>query len=307
MGRPVVVIGANGQLGSDLMKVWPERPGIPGSLGLKHADIEVADLASVRAALAPLCPAVVVNTSAFHRVDDIEAEPERAFRINAMGPRNLAVVCRELDAVLVHVSTDYVFSGRKGSPYMESDRVDPINMYGVTKAAGEMAIRALWQKHFIVRTSGLYGLAGPSGKGSNFVELMLRLAGSGKPIRVVDDQRLTPTPTAALASQIAALCGSTAYGTYHATCQGGCTWFQFAAAIFEMCGVKPEFVPQTTAQSGAVATRPSFSVLENRNLGLLGIDRMPHWRDGLRQYLDSRPRKSRLPASSTPCCAARAV
>jgi dTDP-4-dehydrorhamnose reductase len=289
MDRPLAVIGANGQLGSDLMRLWPGN-GVEYRLcGLTHADVEVTDIASLRSALSPLSPRIVINTSAFHRVDDIESDPERAFRINTLGARNLAVVCRELDAVLVHLSTDYVFSGRKGSPYTEADPVDPVNLYGVSKVAGELAIRAVWGRHFIVRSSGLYGLAGPSGKGSNFVELMLRLAESGKPIRVVNDQTLTPTPTAALAQQIAALCGCTEYGTYHATCQGGCTWFEFARAIFETAGVAPDLSPQSTAQSGAKATRPSFSVLQNRNLVLEGIDLLPHWRVGLQQYIEARP------------------
>ncbi len=287
MGRPVAIVGANGQLGADLMRLWPADPAGAGPRALTHADIEVSEIESVRAALFPLAPGVVVNTSACHRVDDIEAAPGCAFRVNVLGPRNLAVVCRQLDAVLVHLSTDYVFSGRKGGPYYESDPVDPINMYGISKAAGEMAVRSLWRRHFIVRTSGLYGAAGPSGKGSNFVELMLRLARSGKPIRVVDDQTLTPTPTASLARQIASLCRLGHYGTYHATCQGACSWFEFAAAIFELAGLAPDLGRQSTSQSGAVAARPSFSVLENRNLAMLGIDRMPPWRHALQEYLEA--------------------
>ncbi len=288
MSRLVVVIGSNGQLGSDLMRLWPVNPAGPSLRGFTHAEIEISDAASVQAALMPLSPGVVVNTAACHRVDDIEAAPGRAFEVNVLGPRNLAEACRALDAVLVHISTDYVFSGKKGAPYWECDPVDPVNMYGISKAAGEMAIRSLWPRHFIVRTSGLYGAAGPSGKGSNFIELMLRLARSGKPIRVVDDQTLTPTPTASLAPQIALLCGQGHYGTYHATCQGSCSWFDFAAAIFGLAGLTPDLGRQSTRQSGARAARPSFSVLENRNLALLGIDRMPPWRRALEEYLETR-------------------
>jgi len=285
MRRNIVIIGANGQLGSDLMRLWPGV--VPGEqpVGLTHADIEVSDPDSVRAALTPLGPQVVVNTSAYHKVDVVESTPERAFAINATGPRNLALACRDLDAVLIHLSTDYVFSGKKGAPYREDDPVDPVNVYGVSKAAGEMLIRYSWPKHFIVRSSGLYGLAGPSGKGSNFAELMLRLAVSGKPIRVVDDQVLTPTPTHSLAMQIATLSRANRFGTYHATCQGQCSWYEFAKAIFELCELSPDLSPQSTTQSGAVALRPSRSVLDNRNLALLGDDRMPPWKTGLQQYL----------------------
>jgi dTDP-4-dehydrorhamnose reductase len=288
MRRNIVVVGAHGQLGSDLMRLWPEV--VPGEepAGLTHVDIEVTNPESVRTALAPLCPQVVINTSAYHKVDVVENTPERAFAVNAAGPRNLALACRDLDAVLIHLSTDYVFSGKKGAPYREEDPVDPVNVYGVSKAAGEMLIRYAWPKHFIVRSSGLYGIAGPSGKGSNFVELMLRLAGSGKPIRVVDDQVLTPTPTHCLAMQIAALSKSRRFGTYHATCQGQCSWYEFAEAIFMFSGLSPDLSPQSTAQSGAVALRPSRSVLENRNLALLGDDWMPLWKTGLKEYLDLR-------------------
>lgn len=288
MGKRVVIIGANGQLGFDLMRLWSEV--VPGEepVGLTHAEIEVADPDSVRAALRPISPHVVVNTSAYHKVDIAECTPNRAFAVNACGPRNLALVCRELDAVLIQLSTDYVFSGKKGAPYLEDDPVDPVNVYGVSKAAGEMLTRYLWPKHFIVRSSGLYGVAGPSGKGSNFVELMLHLARSGKPIKVVDDQVLTPTPTHSLARQIAALSATDRYGTYHATSQGQCSWYEFAQAIFELAGLSPDLSPQTTLQSGALALRPSCSVLENHNLAVLGDDRMPQWRAGVKQYLEIR-------------------
>jgi dTDP-4-dehydrorhamnose reductase len=288
MSRTIVIVGASGQLGTDLMRLWSgELPG-EEPIGLTHTGIEVSDLDSVRTALERLRPQLVVNTSAFHKVDVVESAPERAFAVNASGVRNLALACRNIDAVLVHLSTDYVFSGQKGTPYLETDPVDPVNIYGISKVAGEMLIRYLWPKHFIVRSSGLYGMAGPSGKGSSFVELMLSLANADRPIRVVDDQVLTPTPTHCLARQIAVLSRTERFGTYHATSQGQCSWYEFARAIFELSGLAPDLSPQTTAQSGAVALRPPCSVLENRNLALLGEDRMPAWRAGLKQYLDIR-------------------
>ena len=279
----IALIGSNGQLAQDLAPALKES-GHEVS-GLTHSQIEVAELDSVRSALTPARPDVVINTSAYHKVDEVEENPLKAFAVNAIGPRNLALVCRDLNAVLVHMSTDYVFSGRKGTPYVEDDPVDPVNIYGASKAAGEMIIRYIWPKHFIVRVSGLYGKAGSSGKGGNFVELMLRLAREGKPIKVVNDQTLTPTSTVAAARQIAALIDTDAYGTYHATCQGECTWYEFTAEIFRIAGLKADLSPQTTAQSGAKAMRPMYSVLMNDGLKALGKDLMPIWQEALSVYM----------------------
>ena len=288
VARRVAIVGATGQLAHDLTRVWAEHCPGDEMVGLTHADVEVADLSSVRAALRARRPGLVINTSAYHKVDVVEGDPDRAFAVNATGVRHLALACRELDAVLVHMSTDYVFSGRKAVPYSETDTPDAINVYGVSKAAGESLLRYLWPKHFIVRSSGLYGVAGSSGKGGNFVELMFRLARDGKPIRVVNDQTLTPTATRALAAQIALLSRTAAYGTYHATCEGQCTWFEFAAEIFRQVELPVALSPQTTAESGARARRPPYSVLDNRGLRLLGLNRMPSWQDALVDYLVER-------------------
>jgi dTDP-4-dehydrorhamnose reductase len=289
----VVLIGANGQLACDLRRVMGESPSQYDIIGLLHSQIEVSDPDSVRRALTAHKPRLVINTAAFHKVDVCEDEPVQAFAVNAIGPRNIALACRDLDCAVVHMSTDYIFSGEKCAPHVEGDPTHPVNIYGITKVAGEMALRYLWSKHFIVRTSGLYGIAGSSGKGGNFVELMLRLASEGKSIYVVDDQTLTPTYTCVLARQIVTLVRTRAFGTYHATCQGECTWYQFAAEIFRQSGMKPELLPQTTAQSGARAKRPAYSVLENAGLQQLGIDEMPDWQDALEAYLQERERVRR--------------
>ncbi|MCC7354843.1 MAG: dTDP-4-dehydrorhamnose reductase, partial [Anaerolineae bacterium] len=197
----VLLIGAGGQLGSDLVKALAHEDLV----ALTHSDIEVCDPASVRVALQTHTPQVVINTAAFHRVDDCEREPERAFAVNVHGARNLALACKEQGCALLHMSTDYVFDGRKGSAYDESDVPCPINAYGISKLAGEFFIRYLLDRYYIVRTSGLYGVAGSSGKGGNFVELMLRLAREGKEIKVVNDQTLTPTYTVDLAQALAQL------------------------------------------------------------------------------------------------------
>lgn len=286
--RPTVLIGGAGQLGSDIRTQWDElRPGEP-LVSLTHAEVDVADARGLRDRLTALEPGAVLNMSAFHRVDDIEDDPTLAFAVNATGAGNLAAVCRDLDAKLLHVSTDYVFSGDGDRPWVETDPTEPINTYGVSKVAGEMIVRYRWAKHFIVRSCGLYGLAGSAGKGGNFVETMLRIAGEGRPIKVVDDQVLTPTATRPLAAQIVTLAATDAYGTYHATCQGECSWFDFAAEIFEQAGLKPELGRQSTAQSGARARRPAYSVLENAALKRLELDRLPDWREALAGYLASR-------------------
>ncbi|MBO0727611.1 MAG: dTDP-4-dehydrorhamnose reductase [Acidimicrobiaceae bacterium] len=287
-GRRVVVVGAAGQLGRDLLEVWRQERPEDRLVGLTHADMELADLESVRRVLLPLGPQLVLNAAAYNLVDRAETDPRAAFEVNAIGPRNLALMVEELSADLVHVSTDYVFSGAGRRPYIEDDPVDPGSVYGVSKAAGEMLVRATTQRHFVVRTSGLYGVAGSGGKGGNFVDTMLRLAAEGRPIRVVDDQVLTPTCTADLAAQVLRLSDTNAYGTYHATCQGECSWYAFAADVFRQAGLNPPLEPQTTAEAGRPAARPHYSVLDNRGLRELGIDVMPDWREALQRYLSAK-------------------
>ncbi|MBO0730396.1 MAG: dTDP-4-dehydrorhamnose reductase [Acidimicrobiaceae bacterium] len=287
--RTVVIVGAAGQLGRDLVDVWRRERPEDRLAELAHADLEIADLASVRQALLSVGPQLVLNAAAYNLVDRAEEDSRTAFEANAIGPRNLALAAQELGAVLVHVSSDYVFSGTAHQPYIEGDPVDPRSVYGVSKAAGEMLVRATTPRHFVVRTSGLYGQAGSGGKGGNFVDTMLRLAEAGQPIRVVDDQVLTPTCSVDLAMQILRLAATDAYGTYHATCQGQCSWYAFAAEIFHLAGLNPLLQPQTTPEAGRPAARPPYSVLDNRGLRELGIDLMPDWQDALGRYLSAKP------------------
>lgn len=286
MAMKILLIGANGQLGSDLVKAMADQELIP----LTHADIEVTDEGQVQAALARHRPDVVINTAAFHQVDLCEGEVERAFRVNACAPRLLALACREHDAVLVHISTDYVFGGdaTRRTPYVETDCPAPLNVYGLSKLAGEHFIRYLWPRHFIVRTSGLYGLAGSSGKGGNFVEGRLKQAREGRPIRMVADQVLTPTYTLDLARAIRRLVETDHYGLYHITNAGQCSWYEFTARILELSGLQAELTPQTTAESGAAARRPAYSVLENAALQAIGLDEMRPWQEALAEYLQAR-------------------
>src|SRR5208282_5094421 len=171
----IAVIGSNGQLGSDLVGAFSENGD--AVCGLTHSDIEISELDSVLRALEDVRPQVIVNTAAMHHVENCEREPEKAFAVNALGPRNLAIVARDMGAALMHVSTDYVFDGSKGSPYVEEDSPRPLNAYGITKLAGEHFVRATTAKHFVIRASGLYGKSPCRAKGGlNFIELMLKLA-----------------------------------------------------------------------------------------------------------------------------------
>jgi len=242
----------------------------------------------VRRMLTEVMPDVVINTAAFHRVDDCEDQPEKAFKVNTYAMRNLAQICLDLDCALVHISTDYVFGGEKRTPYTEDDAPNPLNVYGVSKLAGEYFVRNICPKHFIIRTSGLYGVAGSSGKGGNFIETMIRLAKEHKPIRVVNDQVLTPTYTKDLAPKIKELLQTEAYGLYHITNSGQCSWYEFAGKIFELLDLKPDFSPTTTDEFRAKARRPAYSVLAHNKLKRLGLDDLRPWPQALKAYLEEK-------------------
>jgi dTDP-4-dehydrorhamnose reductase len=293
MGR-TALIGANGQLGSDIVRLWPASgPGRRGEqlIALTHADIEVTDRNQARSVLEGVRPDLVINTAAFHRVDDCEADPGPAFAVNALAVMRLAEACRDLGATLMHFSTDYVFDGRKGEPYREDDAVRPVSAYGISKAAGEHFLRyILPDAHVIVRSSGLYGVAGASGKGGNFVETMLRLAREGGPLRVVDDQVSAPTFTLDLAEKLLELAAAGGRGTFHITNRGECSWFEFAAEIFADCGLKPDLAAITSEEYAAPARRPAYSVLENACLSQLGLEQPRPWQEALLQYLQLKGR-----------------
>jgi dTDP-4-dehydrorhamnose reductase len=280
----IAVIGANGQLGSDVVRAF-ELNGDEVS-ALVHADIEASNVDSVRQALRAPGPEVVVNTSAMHHVEACEQDPDAAFLANALGPRNLALVTRDLGALLMHISTDYVFDGQKGEPYVEGDAALPLNVYGNTKLAGEHFVRSLNPKHFVLRTSALYGKHACRGKGGlNFVELMLKLARDRGKVRVVDNEVVTPTATAELAKQIVALSRCDAYGLYHATAEGSCSWYEFAKEIFEITNTKVQLEVAGPGEFPAKVPRPTYSVLENRALKTERLNLFGTWREGLHNYL----------------------
>jgi|ERR1041385_1326681 dTDP-4-dehydrorhamnose reductase len=280
-----VIIGGNGQLGMDLMKAF----GDVNPVSLTHADIEIDAIDSVSKTLSSLKPDLVINTAAYHKVDDCEKYPDRSFQVNALGALNLARVCESLNARLLHLSTDYVFDGKKQAPYVENDLPNPLNVYAVTKVAGEHFVQSNCSKHYVVRSSGLYGHNPCRAKGRNFIDTMLKLSKERSEIKVVDDEILTPTYTYHLAVQIRELVSQDSYGLYHITNNGSCSWYQFAKEIFKNAGVRISVVPVSAKEFPSSVKRPSYSVLENANLQLLGIDHMPQWQESLAHYFANKP------------------
>jgi dTDP-4-dehydrorhamnose reductase len=283
----IAVVGANGQLGTDVVRAFADDGD--EVCALTHADIEIADLDSVHSALRGLQPHIVVNTAAMHHVENCEREPQKAFSVNALGPMNLARVAQDLGSVLMHISTDYVFDGAKGSPYVEEDAPRPLNAYGITKLAGEHFVRCTTERHFVIRTSGLHGKCPCRAKGGlNFVELMLKLAQERDEVRVVDSEIVSPTSAEELARQILVLSRSDCYGLYHATAEGSCSWYEFAREIFALTGAKVSLTVAAPNEFPAKVPRPSYSVIENRALKAHGVNKFETWQNGLRRYLDQR-------------------
>jgi dTDP-4-dehydrorhamnose reductase len=277
----ITLLGANGQLGRDLQPALQPYGVTP----LTRNEVDVTDSERTRGVLMDLHPNVILNTTAYHRVDDCESQPELAFKVNALAVLDLVRIANDLDAVLVHISTDYVFDGTARKPYTEESQPFPLSVYANSKLAGEFLTRGMSKKYFLVRSCGLYGVAGSHGKGGNFVETMIAKARRGESIRVVNDQVMTPTYTVDLAHQIAAILPTTHYGLYHMTNEGECTWYEFARAIFELSGIDADLSPTTSELYKSPAIRPRYSVLENARLKELGLNQMRHWRDALAAYL----------------------
>jgi dTDP-4-dehydrorhamnose reductase len=280
----VAVIGANGQLGTDACEAF--RAGGHEVVPLTHAEVEVADPASVSGALLRAAPECVVNTAAMHHVERCEQDPGAALAVNALGARNLALAARDRGFALLHVSTDYVFGGERTTPYTERDCPAPLNAYGVSKLAGEHFVRALAPRHAVVRSGALFGRAPCRAKdGPNFVRRMLGLAREAGEVTVVADEVVTPTYTLDLARQLVVIAEAGCCGVVHATADGHCSWYEFAAAIFELARVPARLRAAEPGAFPARARRPAYSVLANERLAREGLDVMPGWRSGLSRYL----------------------
>lgn len=279
----VAIIGSGGQLGTDLVRVLHARGPI---LPLPHTELDVTDEAAVARMISTHRPEVVINCAAFVRVDECEDAVEAAMRVNAIGALYVARSCARAEVVGMHISTDYVFDGTKDAPYTEADMPAPVNTYGVTKLAGEFAVKAVLSRHYIVRVSGLYGAAGSSGKGGNFIETIFRRARAEQPLRVVNDQITSPTYTRDAAEAIAAIIHMRApLGIYHVANAGECTWFEFAHAALELAGMRAVLEPTTSAAWGARARRPRRSSLVSRHLATAGLAAPRPWREALAAYI----------------------
>jgi dTDP-4-dehydrorhamnose reductase len=280
----ILLIGALGQLGTDLQKVLKEHDLVP----VDKEEIDVCDPRQVDAMVDSVQPHVLLNCSAFNRVDEAEDAPEAAFAVNTFAVRNLAIAARRRNAKFMHFSSDYVFDGPGRTPYVETDLPCPQSMYGVSKLAGEAMTQAIWPKHFLIRTCGLYGYTGSRDKGTNFVEAILRIGAQGGPVRVVSDQICTPTSTMDLAGAVARLLPTEFYGLYHLTSAGECSWYELASAAFKEAALHPEVQPVTSDQFPAKAKRPNYSVLDNRKFRSAGFEDMRHWTEALADYIRGR-------------------
>jgi dTDP-4-dehydrorhamnose reductase len=278
----VAVIGSTGQLGQDLMRVFGEE-----AVGFAHQDLDVTDEESVASAICSVELDWVLNTAAFHRVDDCEANPTLTFAVNASGALNVARAAAATGSGVVFFSTDYVFGGQyrgRGNPYEEGDIPRPLSVYGVSKVAGEQLVMQANPRHLVVRSAGLYGTA-TSRKGWTFPELMLNKARNEGALRVVTDQVLSPTFTADLAWKTKELIEQDAVGLFHLTNAGECSWFEFAQGALELAEVEAKMERISTEQMKQRARRPPYSALDTTRLETVGLSSLRPWKEALSDYL----------------------
>ena len=288
MNRRAVVFGAAGQLGVELVRELRERRY--AVLAWERSQVDITDAAAVERALVGYEAEVVFNSAAYNQVDVAEKEPQAAYLVNALAVRNLALGCRQVDAQLVHFSTDYVFDGMARHPYVEEDLPHPLGAYGVSKLAGELYARAYLDRALVVRTSGVFGPGGLNTARGNFVELMLRLAGSPNPIRVVEDHVASPTYAPLLAARTVDLVDRGLAGIYHVGGGIPISWFDFARLIFEAAGVQPRLLATNEREYRTPARRPRYSALSNAKMERSGLAPMPPLKDALASYFGRRNR-----------------
>lgn len=282
----IAIFGVEGQLGRDLQAKLSEFNVIE----MLYKSVDITDGDRVRSAVDGVTPDWIINAAAMTHVDRCETERDLAFAVNADGARHVARAAAAAGAKLVHISTDYVFDGEKASPYIETDTPRPINVYGESKLGGEKYVESECPHHYTVRTSGLYGRYECWGKGTNFVQTMLKLARDHTRLKVVNDEVLTPTYTEDLAVHIRSIIeNEPPPGIYHATNEGRCSWFDFATEIFRLRNIPIEIEPIPAAEWGAPARRPAWSVLENGALEAAGLNGFTGWKDALERYLAAGP------------------
>lgn len=276
--KKVIVTGANGQLGRAINELYAGNPEYE-LINTDVGELDITNLDRVLEFVRGIRPYAIINCAAYTAVEACENEEDLAFRINAIGPRNLSIASQETGAKLMHVSTDYVFDGNGHRPYLETDPVGPQGAYGRTKLAGENFVKEFCHKHYIVRTAWLYG------DGKNFVKTMLRLAETNDKVRVVKDQVGSPTSAAELAKAIAYLLPTDNYGLFHGTCEGDCSWAQFTEEIFRLAGKSTTVEAITSEEYGAAVKRPAYSILENYMLKMTTDFMFSDWHDAIAEYL----------------------
>jgi dTDP-4-dehydrorhamnose reductase len=282
----VLLLGANGQLGSDILRAQQAHFSSLSITPLYRRDLDVTEPAAIKKVLAAHEFDALINCTSYHKTDEVEKHASEAVAVNAHAPQHIALACKAKGALFVHISTDYVFSGRNSKPYSESDPPAPLNVYGASKFLGENLVQREWaEKSLVARVASLFGVAGASGKGGNFVETMLRIAKEKGEVRVVNDVRMSPTSTADAARVILSLLEKhSAPGVYHVVNSGEATWFEFAREIVRRAGLTAQAVPITSSEFQTAAIRPSYSVLDNRKAGSL-VGGIPDWQDALDRYL----------------------
>jgi len=274
----VLITGANGQLGREIAKQYKDKKHIDLIL-TDVLDLDITNVNQVYSFVNENKPDVIINCAALTAVDKCETEIDLAYKINTIGPKNLAAAANQIGAEIVQVSTDYVFGGNINKSLTEFDEVDPQTVYGKTKLEGEILVKNHNPKHYIVRTAWLYG------DGNNFVKTMLNLSKTNKTLKVVNDQRGTPTSAVDLARVIIKLVEDKNYGLFHCTCKGECTWYEFTKEIFRLKGIATEVLPCTTDEFPRPAKRPEYSVLRNYMLELTTGDITRTWQEAIEEYI----------------------
>ena len=288
----IVITGAKGQLGSQFIQIIKQGKSEIGPIsqvyeqsqviGIDIEELDITDIQAVREFMMLERPDMIINPAAYTNVDACESEEDMAYKVNAIGPRNLAIVAEEIGAKLIHISTDYVFEGNGAVPYREYDQIGPLTVYGKTKLAGEEFVKQLCKKHFIVRTAWLYGY-----NGHNFVKTILKLASEREEIDVVDDQRGNPTSAEDVAHHVLKMALTEEYGTYYCTNTGECSWYDFATKIVEYAQLKCVVKPTTSDKFIRPAKRPAFSSLDNMMLRVTVGDEMRTWEKALEHYINN--------------------
>ncbi len=277
--RKLLITGSNGMLGKALVERLSKKYSIKA---ITREDADITDLNTITKVITKIKPDIVIHTAAYTKVDDCESNSIHAYKVNAIGTRNVAVACQRIDASMVYISTDYVFDGTKNAPYIEFDAANPISIYGKTKLAGEEFVRQILNRFYIVRTSWLYGEGGV-----NFVDTIINKANTEKELKIVNDQRGSPTYTKDLADKIDEIISRERYGIYHVTNSGSCSWFEFAKKIIDITNIGHiRLISIKSSELNRLAKRPANSVLQNFMLELEGIPLLRSWEEAVREYIE---------------------